>query len=124
MQLGKRVTLLVVLFVLLFTATALADKTAVEIEAPETAKAGSTIPITIHVRHSGNSFFHYTDWVRLMAGTTEIARWEFTRGDRPEDEVFTRQIDYTITETTVLEATGNCNLHGGAGPSQVTVIVE
>jgi desulfoferrodoxin (superoxide reductase-like protein) len=124
MQIGRRMTTLSVFFILTFAVTAFANNTAVVIEAPKTTKAGSTITITVKVNHSGNSFFHYTDSVRLMAGTSEIAHWQFTRGDRPEDKVFTRQVEYTINDTVDMEAIGNCNLHGSAGPAKVTIVVE
>jgi hypothetical protein len=48
----------------------------VRIEATATATEGSQITITVHVTHSGNNFFHFTDWVWLKANDTEMGRWE------------------------------------------------
>ncbi len=103
---------------------AFASKTSVEIQAPESAAIGSKINVTVRVIHDGNNFMHYTDWVYLKANGKEIARWEFTRGARPEAEVFTRQVEYTVTGPVEFEAQGHCNLHGSTGTRTFTVKVR
>lgn len=60
MRSRHRLSLGVLLCCLLVTApAALADETAVRIEAPATAAPDSLITVTVHVTHSGNNFFHY-----------------------------------------------------------------
>jgi desulfoferrodoxin (superoxide reductase-like protein) len=121
---GKK-SLLVGLFILFFLAsTACADKTSVSIEAPQSVKQGTEVTITIAVSHNGNNFFHYTDWVYVFANGKEIARWDFSSGDRPENEKFTREVNYTVTEKTEITAKGNCNTHGSAGEVKTVISVE
>lgn len=100
---------------------ALADQTAVRIEAPSSALPGSQITITVHVTHSGNDFFHFTEWVWLKANDTEIGRWEFQSNARPENETFVRQLSYRIEGPVTLTAQGNCNVHGSAGIARADV---
>ena len=115
-----------VLFLVLFTfaTTAFANKTAVSIEAPQSVKQGTEITIKITVTHSGNSFFHHTNWVYVHANGKEIARWDFSSGNRPENNDFTREVKYTVTEKTEITAMGNCNIHGSAGEVKFLVNIE
>jgi desulfoferrodoxin (superoxide reductase-like protein) len=116
---------LVAFFILfVFTTTAFADKTAVSIEAPQSVTKGTEITIKINVSHSGNNFFHYTDWIYVHANGKEIARWDFSSGTRPEDKNFSREIKYTVTEKTEITAMGNCNIHGSAGEVKTVINVE
>ncbi len=108
----------------LWPQTAAADQTRVRIEAPASAPAGTDITIRVNASHDGNNFFHYTNWVWLKAGDTEIGRWTFSAQARPEKENFIREVQYTLTGPTVFTAQGNCNLHGSAGPAQVKVEIE
>ena len=103
---------------------AYANKSAVEIQAPETAKKGSTITISVTVTHSGNSIVHYTNWVYIKANGKEIARWDFTWNNRPENEVFTCTVTYTVTGPVEIEAESNCNLHGSAGAKTFQIKVQ
>jgi desulfoferrodoxin (superoxide reductase-like protein) len=102
---------------------ALADQTDVRIQAPATAAPDSLITVTVHVTHSGNNFFHFTDWVWLKANDTEIGRWEFRSDARPEDENFNRQVSYRVEGPVTLTAQGNCNVHGSAGMARAEVTV-
>jgi desulfoferrodoxin (superoxide reductase-like protein) len=113
-------------FVLLtvFAATAFANKTAVTIVAPQSVKQGDEVVIKINVSHSANSFFHYTDWVYVQANGKEIARWEFSSGSRPESNDFSREVRYTVTETTEITAKGDCNIHGSAGEVKMVIQAE
>jgi len=108
---------------LLFVATlpALANKSAVTIEAPAAAAPGTQVTIKVHVSHGGNNFFHYTDWVTVSANGQEIARWEFSSGNRPEDADFTRELTYTVTGPVEISAEANCNMHGSAGKATVQI---
>jgi len=103
---------------------AFADKTSVSIDAPDTAKKGSVIVITVKVIHSGNNFMHYTDWVSIRVNGAEVKRWKFGSGSRPENETFTRQVEYKVEGPVSIEAEGNCNIHGSAGKAVKTVLVK
>ena len=103
------------LFLLLNTSNALADKSAVTIEAPDVVVKGSEVVIKIHVSHSANNLFHYTDWVSVKANGREIGRWEYSMTKRPDEANFTKEIKITVNEDLVIEAKANCNLHGSAG---------
>jgi desulfoferrodoxin (superoxide reductase-like protein) len=93
-----------------------ANKTSVTIDAPDNALRGGVITIKITATHDGNSFFHYTNWVYIKVNGKEIARWDFSSSKRPENGVFTKEATYVIFNgPVVIEAEGNCNIHGSAG---------
>jgi len=110
--------------VLLLSVPVFADKSSVEIDAPAEVAKGETVTITIKVRHDGNNFLHYTDWVSLQAGGKEIARWDYSMFDTPEDEMFTRKVEYTVTDSVVIQAEANCNIHGSAGKRSLDIAVK
>lgn len=119
----KRKIFLVMFFILtVFATTAFANKTAVTIESPLSVKKGAEIIIKINISHSANNFFHYTNWVNVHANGKEIARWDFTRSNKPDSNNFTREVRYTVTETTEITSMGNCNMHGSAG--EVTMVIK
>ena len=62
----------------------LANKSAVSIDAPATVKAGEEATIIIKVSHRGNSSLHFTKRLVVMANGKEIARWNFSSGNRPD----------------------------------------
>ncbi len=99
----------------LYSGVSLADKSAVTLEAPDQAAKGSEVTVQIHVTHSGNSFFHYTNWVKIMVNGQQAHLWEYSSGSRPEDAKFTKEIKLTINGPTEIVAEANCNLHGSAG---------
>lgn len=101
-----------------------ADKSAVRLEAPQTGVQGDEITITVHVTHNGNNFFHYTNEVYILADGDEIGRWEFSSGQRPESENFSREVTLTLQGATELVAEANCNLHGSAGKTMHTINLE
>lgn len=113
-----------VLFVCGIAASAVADKSAVEIITPAAANPGSTVTITVTVTHSANNFMHFTNQVWIRANGKEIARWDFTWRDLPEGASFNRSIMYTVHGPTVVSAQSNCNLHGSAGERSMTVREE
>lgn len=110
--------------VILFPGAVLANKSAVSIEAPPTATAGSEVVITLTVTHNANSFFHYTNWVRLDADGKTVGRWEYTKDNRPDAAMFKKEIKVKVTGTTELVAEANCNLHGSAGPAKAVIKVQ
>ncbi|MDW7759836.1 MAG: hypothetical protein SCM96_04260 [Acidobacteriota bacterium] len=109
---------------LLLTSSAYANRTAVSLDGPESAAAGTEITLTVKVSHRGNSAFHYTNWAVVKADGEEIARWDFKSSERPESENFTREIKYTVEKTVEITAQGNCSIHGSEGPAVLKITVE
>lgn len=100
---------------------ALANKASIQIEAPGDVVKGTTITITLNVSHKGNNWFHYTNWVRVAVNGSEVKRWEYTRGNRPESENFGLTFTYTVVEPVEIVAEANCNLHGSVGPATLKI---
>lgn len=103
---------------------ALANKSAVEIEAPQEAAAGEEITIVLNVSHNGNSFLHYTQWVELRINGETAKRWEYSMTDRPEAETFSVTFKTIVQERLDLEAEANCNMHGSRNIAETTVAVS
>ena len=108
----------------LYGGIAWANKSSTTIEMPETVSKGSEIIIRVTATHNANSFIHYTEWLRVLAGDKEIARWNFTRSQRPEGAVFTREIKYKVDSNVEIKAEASCNVHGSKGPSSAKVTVK
>jgi len=100
-----------------------ADKSSVRIEAPTQAPIGATIPITLHVSHSGNNFVHHTDWVVVKINGEEAKRWEFGMFSTPDNENFTLTMTHAMTGPIEIEAEASCNIHGSAGIAKHSVTV-
>ena len=109
--------------ILQFTSHALANKAAVAIQAPASAAKGSEITIRVTVTHNANNFLHYTEWVSVMVDNQEVARWNYTSGNRPDGEVFTKEVKYTLNGNAEIRAQASCNLHGSEGPATAKVLV-
>jgi desulfoferrodoxin (superoxide reductase-like protein) len=56
-----------------------------------------------------------------MVNGKEIARWDYTMGNRPEGATFTKEIKYKVEGDIEIKAEASCNLHGSAGPATVKV---
>ena len=112
------------LMILLPAHAAFADKASVSIEAPTAVAKGSEITIRLTITHSTNSYFHYVEWVRVMMNEKEIARWDYSRSNRPENATFTKEIKYTVNESGEIKAEASCNIHGSKGPAIQKVLVK
>ena len=110
--------------VLLYGQEVLANKSATSIEVPENITKGSEITIRVTVTHNANNFIHYTKWLQIMINGKEVARWDYTMGNRPEGAKFTKEIKYKAEEDIEIKAEASCNIHGSAGPSIVKVLVK
>jgi desulfoferrodoxin (superoxide reductase-like protein) len=99
----------------------LANKSSVKIEAPESSAKGSEITIKLHVSHDGNSFTHYTEWVKVSINGKEAKKWEFSAFSKPEDEKFTRELKHKVDGPLEIVAQASCNNHGSSGPATHTV---
>ena len=100
---------------------ALANKSTVTLEGPESAVKGTEVTIKINITHSANSFMHYTNWVKVEANGKLIQEWKYSVGDRPESANFTKEVQIKIAEDTEITAQANCNLHGSAGPAKLVI---
>jgi desulfoferrodoxin (superoxide reductase-like protein) len=108
----------------LYARSAFANKSSASIEAPQTAQKGSEVMIRVTITHKGNSFIHYTKGLQVIANKREIARWDFTSGQRPEAEVFTREVKIIALEDLEVTAEAHCNIHGSAGPATIKISVQ
>jgi desulfoferrodoxin (superoxide reductase-like protein) len=106
------------------TGVAFANKSSTSIEAPQSVPKGSEVILRVTVTHRGNNFLHYTNWLRVVVNQKEIARWDFSWGQRPEAEVFTREIKLAALEDLEVTAEANCNLHGSTGPTTVKISIK
>ena len=113
-----------IMITLLHGQDVMANKSATSIEVPENITKGSEITIRVTVNHSANNFFHYTKWLQIMINGTEIARWDYTMGNRPEGAIFTKEIKYKAEGDIEIKAEASCNIHGSAGPSTVNVLAK
>ena len=109
---------------LLTASLAWANKSSVEIEAPNQVPKGSEVVIKLNVKHSANNFIHHTDWVVVRVNGKEIARWEYSAFDLPEGADFTKEIKVTADKDLEIEAQADCNLHGSTGVSKRIVFVK
>jgi desulfoferrodoxin (superoxide reductase-like protein) len=100
---------------------AAADKSAVTLEQGQAGENGTAV-ITCTVSHRGNNVLHYTQWLRVSADGREIARWDFAWRDRPESEVFVRQVTVDVAEPVLIEAEAHCNIHGSRGAATLRVV--
>jgi desulfoferrodoxin (superoxide reductase-like protein) len=110
----------------LIASAVFANKTSVSIDVPDKATKGSFIIIRVNLTHSGNNFIHHTNWVYVKVNGKEVARWEFSSGKLPENENFSREIDYKVESDGPLavEDEGNCNIHGSTGKAAKTIEVK
>ena len=119
-----RLALPVLFLVLCLPVRGFANESSVTIEAPEQAQKGEEVTIWVNVRHQGNNFIHYTEWVYVSVNGKEIKRWEFSAFDRPEAENFSREISYRVEGPLKIVAEASCSLHGSAGQAERDVAVK
>ncbi|OGP75301.1 MAG: hypothetical protein A2V86_14150 [Deltaproteobacteria bacterium RBG_16_49_23] len=117
-------TLLILGGLSLYARPAFANKASTSIEAPQTVPKGSEIKIRVTVTHKGNNFFHYNKSLRVLANRKEVAMWDYSSGQRPESEVFTKEITIKALEDLEVTAEAHCNRHGSAGPTTVRITVK
>jgi desulfoferrodoxin (superoxide reductase-like protein) len=113
-----------VMIALLYGQDVCANKSTTSIEVPENITKGSEITIRVTVTHNANNFIHHTKWLQIMINGKEIARWDYTMGNRPEGSTFTKEIKYKAEGDIEIKAEASCNIHGSAGPSTVRVLVK
>ena len=123
----KRFVLVVSCFLFLFclySGPVFANKASVTLEGPASAVKGSEVTIKITVTHSANSFLHYTKWLKVQANGKPIEQWDYTAGNRPDGETFTKEIKIKVLENTEVVAEASCNIHGSAGPAKLMIQVK
>ena len=103
---------------------ALANKSAVKIEAPSEAAKGSDIVIKLTVVHKGNSALHYTKWLKVSVNGKPFEQWEYSSSRRPEGETFTKEITVKAVENMDITAEASCNLHGSVGPATAKIAIR
>ena len=103
---------------------ALANKSEASIDGPTQAGRGSEVTLRITVTHNANTASHYTQWLKVMANNKEVARWDYTKENRPEGAVFTKEIKIRVTEDAEIVAEASCNNHGSKGPAKYKIRVK
>jgi desulfoferrodoxin (superoxide reductase-like protein) len=101
-----------------------ANKAEAKIEAPESVPKGSEMIIRVTVTHNANNFFHHVEWLWIQVNDKEIARWDYSAGNRPEAEVFTKEIKYKVEGDAQIKAKASCNIHGSAGEVVTKVLAK
>jgi len=123
----KKVMLLgiVVLAILLLqVGIASANKSEASIEGPTDAVKGSEVTLRITVTHNANTASHYTEWLKVTANKKEVGRWDYTKENRPEGAVFTKEIKIKVTEDTEIVAEASCSNHGSKGTTKHKIVVK
>ena len=100
------------------------NKSEASMEGPTDAVKGSEVTLRITATHNANTASHYTEWLKVMANGKQIARWDYTKENRPEGAVFTKEIKIKVTEDTEIVAEANCNMHGSKGPAKHKITVK
>ncbi len=124
MQKSFLVISVLLLFACLAPLDALANKSAVKIEAPSEAAKGSDIVIKLTVTHKGNSALHYTKWLKVSVNGKPLEQWEYSSSRRPDGETFTKEITVKAADNMDITAEASCNLHGSAGPATTKIVVR
>jgi len=101
-----------------------ANKSEASIEGPTEAAKGSEVTLRITATHSANTASHYTEWLKVTANKKEVARWDYTKENRPEGAVFTKEMKIKVTEDTEIVAEASCNNHGSKGPAKHNIKVK
>ena len=101
-----------------------ANKSETKIDVPESADKGSEITIKVTVIHSANSFFHYTEWLWIQVNGKEIAKWQYSSGNRPEEATFTKEIKFKVDGDLEIKGKASCNMHGSANEAAAKVIAK
>jgi desulfoferrodoxin (superoxide reductase-like protein) len=101
-----------------------ANKAETKIEAPESADKGSEITIKVTVTHSANDFFHHTEWLWVQVNGKEIAKWEYSSGNRPEGATFTKEIKFKVDGDLDIKGKASCNIHGSANDAVAKVTAK
>jgi desulfoferrodoxin (superoxide reductase-like protein) len=115
---------LMILLVGVYNGVCFADKAAVTIEAPDQAAKGTEVVVKLHVTHSANSFFHYTNWVQVKVNGKDTALWEYSMTNRPEAAIFTKEVKLMVNEPLEIVAEANCNMHGSQGPAKKNISLK
>jgi len=116
--------MLILAILLLQVGPAVANKSATSIEGPSSIAKGTEVTLRITVTHNANSPSHYTEWVKVTANKKEIARWGYTKDNRPEAAEFTKEIKFKVMEDTEVVAEASCNNHGSRGPAIHKIAVK
>jgi len=115
---------LVLAFFLVPANVVFANKAETSIKGPAEAAKGAEVTILITSTHSANNAFHYTEWLKATANGKDLKRWDYTRENRPEGAVFSKEIKIKVTEDTEIVAESSCNNHGSKGPATHKIMVK
>jgi desulfoferrodoxin (superoxide reductase-like protein) len=113
---------LLALLLLAMSGVAYADVPDVHVTAPDSAKAGESVPIVVGVTHEDVAPGHYVDIVRLYDGDALLKEWRYGPGNYVKGEKWTVSYDGAFDRDARLRAVAHCTLHGnGAGEGTIRV---
>ena len=115
---------LMLAFSLLPVNLALANKSETSIKGPTEAAKGSEVTLQITSTHNANTASHYTEWLSVTADRKALNRWDYTKENRPEGAVFSKEIKIKVTKDTEIVAESSCNVHGSKGPIIHKIVVK
>jgi desulfoferrodoxin (superoxide reductase-like protein) len=115
---------LMLAFILLPVNLALANKSETSIKGPAEAAKGSEVTLQITSTHNANTASHYTEWLSVTADRKALNRWDYTKENRPEGAVFSKEIKIKVTKDTEIVAESSCNVHGSKGPIIHKIVVK
>ena len=101
-----------------------ANRAEASIEGPADVAKGTEVTLRITATHNANTASHYTEWLKVMANKKEVGRWDYTKENRPEGAVFTKEIKMKVTENTEIVAEASCINHGSKGPANHKIMVK
>lgn len=105
------------------TGIASADRPEVRsIDAPDSARSGESVPITLNLHHEDTSPVHYVDYVRLYDGDRLLQEWTYGKNNPEKAEEWSLTYTGSFEKSTKLRAVIRCNLHGdSAATKEITV---
>jgi hypothetical protein len=109
----KRILLpVLVLSLLAMAGVACADELEVDLEAPDRARAGETVPVMIEIEHEDTAPGSYVDLVRLYDGDTLLKEWRYGPDDYVKAEEWTVSYTGAFDRDAYLRATAHSTVHG------------
>ncbi|OPY28941.1 MAG: hypothetical protein A4E28_01214 [Methanocella sp. PtaU1.Bin125] len=103
---------LLALSLLAMTGTAAADDIEVDLDAPDYARSGETVPVTIEIEHEDTAPGRYVDTVRLYDGDTLLKEWRYGPDDYVKAEEWTLSYSGAFDRDAYLRATAHSTVYG------------
>ena len=110
----------ILMLAILLSVNVYANKSDIEIIAPDTAVKGSVITIRINVTHNANNIFHHTKWAYIKVNGNQVGIWGYPFNSKN----FSKEVQVNVTGQLEIEAMSYCNIHGSTGARTKTVSIK